>query len=749
MLDLFNLQAKITVAIQDAVRNLTTLGDHISQLADKINRGIGGNNEANIDTDDAIDKVEDLTDALDDQEKETKDLADGHSKLGSVIDGVGKGMLALGGTVVGLTTGFLAIAESTREYREDMAKLESSFQTAGHTTEEATETYKELYSVFGESDRAVEAAQQISKLAKNEEEMAKMTNIATGAWAMWGDSLATESLMEAMNSTAKIGEVQGTLADALEWSGVNLDEFNAKLGTMATEEERSAYIMDTLNGLYGEAADNYREVNKDVMAAQNAQAGLTDIIAKFGAIAEPILTTLKVIATDLLETILPFVQLIGSGLQSALDGSVTGLLDFTNGLSGLIETILNGAMDLIPKLVNVVVLLIPALVNTILDALPELTQVVLDLIIQLVNMLSEAVPLILVKLSEIIPEIILAIVNALPLFLEGVLNLIQGIVDALPTVITNLLNAIPVIIDAVINVILEAFPLLISAAIKLFMALVEALPVIIESLSKNIPIVIDTIIKGVIDAVPLLLEAAIDLFMAIINALPTIIQLLVIELPKIIFQIQKTLMENYPLIIKTAIELFTGIVKAIPQIYGQLWEALSNVGEEIFKALGEIDLFELGQDIFQGLIDGMLSIGSSIWGAITDLGDSIVSGFKDFFDIHSPSRKVKKEVGANVGLAIGEGALETLPQINKNMDELSSSVYDNLSDMELPTVRQTGAMTSYDDSKFDKLIDKLDEVQKAILGTKLYLNGNILVGELMPTIDARLADMTEATGRGR
>ena len=748
-MNLFDLQARISVAIQDAINNLETLGNHVSQLADEIQQGIGGNNEANISTHQAQENVEDLTDELEDQEEEVEDLADEHSKLGSILGSVGKGMLAVGGAVVGLTTGFLAIAESTREYREDMAKLESAFQTAGHTTEEATETYKELYSVFGESDRAVEAAQQISKLAKNEEEMAKMTNIATGAWAMWGDSLATESLMEAMNSTAKIGEVQGTLADALEWSGVNLEEFNGKLATMSTEEERSAYILDTLNGLYGEAADNYREVNKEVIAAQKAQAGLTEVWAEYGAIAEPILTTLKELATELLDTMLPFVELIGSGLQSALEGNVTGLLDFTNGINGLIETILEKAMDVIPKLVDVITLLIPTLVNTLLDLVPELLDAIIEIGVQIINMIGDLLPQLLIKLSEMLPELIVTILNSLPLILDALLNLVQGIVEALPTIITNLINALPKIIETIIDVILEAFPLLIDAAIKLFMALVEALPVIIEALTKNLPKVIDTIIKGVLEALPLLLEAAVELFMALIEAIPIIIQLLVIELPKIILSIQKTLLDNYPLILRTAFDLFMGIVKAIPQILGSLGKAMGDIATEIFDALGEIDLFELGKDIFQGLIDGMLSIGGDVWGAVEDLGNSIVDGFKDFFDIHSPSRLIKKEVGANVGIAVGEGALETLPEINKDMNELSGSVYDNLSNMEVPIVRQSGSITPYDYTVFDRLIDKLDDMEKSLLSMRIYLHDDTLVGELMPTINARLGELNEATERGR
>jgi len=249
-----------------------------------------------------------------------EDAGDGFTVFkGVCADLVSNGIQAVIGGIKDLATSFYGLADETREYREDIGKLETAFATAGHTTEEATDTYKELYSVFGEEDRAVEAAQQIAKLAENEEEMATLTNIATGAWAMWGDSLATESLMEAANSTAKIGEVQGTLADALEWCGVNLDDYNEKLGTMGTEEERKQYILETLNGLYSESADNYRETNGQIMEANRANSAYTDSLAALGEKIEPVTSAVK------------------SGFAGILD-EVVGLLEGVD-LAGFADTI--------------------------------------------------------------------------------------------------------------------------------------------------------------------------------------------------------------------------------------------------------------------------------------------------------------------------------------------------------------------------------------------------------------------------
>ena len=55
-----------------------------------------------------------------------------------------------------------------------------------------------------------------------------------------------------------------------------------------------------------------------MISAAEAQAKLTDKIAEIGAIAEPIMTTIKLVAVDLLDTVMPFIELIGEGLQGAL-----------------------------------------------------------------------------------------------------------------------------------------------------------------------------------------------------------------------------------------------------------------------------------------------------------------------------------------------------------------------------------------------------------------------------------------------
>ncbi len=91
-------------------------------------------------------------------------------KVGSVVKGmgvaIGAAVVAAGAALAGLTKSFLDLAESTREYREDQAKLDAAFITAGFTTDQAGEAYKSFYSILGEEDRSVEAVNHLAQLVQ-------------------------------------------------------------------------------------------------------------------------------------------------------------------------------------------------------------------------------------------------------------------------------------------------------------------------------------------------------------------------------------------------------------------------------------------------------------------------------------------------------------------------------------------------------------------------------------------------------
>lgn len=227
------------------------------------------------------------------------------SKIGTAAASIGKVVLTAGAA---LGTAWIAAIEGSREYRTEMGKLDTAFVTNGHSSEAATTTYKALQAVLGDTAVSVEAANHLAVMTDNEKDLSTWTDICTGVFATFGDSLPIEGLTEAANETAKVGAVTGPLADALNWAGIAEDEFNEKLAACSTEQERQKLIMDTLNDTYKGASDQYKATNKDILAANRAQEKLTSAFAELGRVGEPILTAIKTKVAEMVSSAVPYLE---------------------------------------------------------------------------------------------------------------------------------------------------------------------------------------------------------------------------------------------------------------------------------------------------------------------------------------------------------------------------------------------------------------------------------------------------------
>ena len=248
-------------------------------------------------------------------------------KIGESALNIGKTVLSAGAVMGGA---WIAAIESSREYRTEMGKLDTAFVTSGHSSETAKKTYSDLNAVLGDSGQATEAAQHLAMLTDNEKDLQTWTDICTGVYAKFGESIPIESLTESANEVAKSGELTGGLVDALVWAGIGEEEFQEQLDACNTEQERQKLIMDTLNGTYAEASEQYKETNKDVMDANRANEQLSDAFAELGRVGEPILTAIK-------EKVAEFVQ-AGVPLLESFIGKVKDLKQWITDNQSTINT---------------------------------------------------------------------------------------------------------------------------------------------------------------------------------------------------------------------------------------------------------------------------------------------------------------------------------------------------------------------------------------------------------------------------
>ncbi len=79
----------------------------------------------------------------------------------------------------------------------------------------------------------------------------------------------------------------------------------------------------------------------------------------------------------------------------------------------------------------------------------------------------------------------------------------------------------------------------------------------------------------------------------------------------------------------------------------------------------------MSKDIVRGIIDGLVSMGGALWDAAKGLARKALDSMKGFFDIHSPSRVMREQVGHPIAAGIAEG-MEDATGIDEASKELGS-----------------------------------------------------------------------------
>ena len=281
--------------------------------------------------------------------RETGDAAeeagDGFTVAKGAIAGfISDGLSALAGAAKDAISSVLGMADASREYRTIMASLDESSKLAGYTAEQTAQTYEHLYGVLGDAQTVATTTANLQAMGLEQSKLTELTNGVIGAWSKYGDSIPIDGLSEAVNHTVQLGEVQGTLADVIEWGGGTVEDFNAKLQNCSSETERADMIMALFaeQGL-ADAGKAWQENNSSIVDANKAQAENERITAKWGEKVEPITTKVKEGFNKVLEKILELVEGVdmeafGATIDSAFSTFTDDILPkIADGLQWIID----------------------------------------------------------------------------------------------------------------------------------------------------------------------------------------------------------------------------------------------------------------------------------------------------------------------------------------------------------------------------------------------------------------------------
>ena len=297
------------------------------------------------------------------------------------------------------------VEESTREFRENQAKLQTAFEAAGSSADVAKEAYSGLYQVLGDDGAATEAAQLLAQLATNSQSVGMWTDIAAGVMGTFGDALPINSLIEAANETAKTGKVTGALADALNWAGISEDEFNAKLGKLATEEERAREITYILSRTYDDATDAFKANSAETMANREVQLQQQEALAKLGE-------SVAKVKSRLSQELTPELSNVAAAFADVIAGTEGADVALQEAIDGLVKK----AMDNLPEFLDFGVDLIANIATGIIESIPELVAAVPELAESLLLALKDVGLALFEAGKELFQDLWAGFTEALPAF---------------------------------------------------------------------------------------------------------------------------------------------------------------------------------------------------------------------------------------------------------------------------------------------------------------------------------------------
>lgn len=284
--------------------------------------------------------------SLENEKKSVEGLKDSFSKVAKTVG-------ALSVAITGLVAGMSKLGNEAVNAQKIYGRLEAGFAATGQSAKQAHSVYKGFYRFLGDDQAALEAANLLSQLTGEMEHQEEWIKILQGAYASLPYSITTESLMESINETVKVGKVVGQTADALNWLGVSEDAVNAKLETLNSTTEREAYLRELMIGLYGGSAEAYERINGNIMAYYEAQANLNGVLASTSQYLTPLLTELANMAAVLLQVLAPAIQFVSQVLivfirwivgaanviSSLFGGSSAKINETTNSMGGFSNSI--------------------------------------------------------------------------------------------------------------------------------------------------------------------------------------------------------------------------------------------------------------------------------------------------------------------------------------------------------------------------------------------------------------------------
>lgn len=492
--------------------------------------------------------------------------------------------------ITGAGVAMLATVEETKEYRADLAKLETASNLAGNSFDVMKEQMFEVSVLTGEADASIEALNNLMATELSDSQITEAVEALSGAVVKFPDTLKIEALADGLQETIATGAGAGTFAELIERLGYNLDDFNAGLAECVDWTERQNYAMEFLadTGL-AKINEEYRKANAETLNYEKQQLRLTDATAKLGEAFEPVKASITGYGADFLNIFADMIK-----------GTENGTDELKQKVDEFVDDITRGTTTYLPK--------ITGMVTDILEALGE------NLSTNLPKIVDEAIPVLIKSTENLAKSIIKTLPTFAPKIVESGVKMLKGLITSINEVLDELLPILPGLIEDIGDVLIENAPTILDSAVEMFSKIAEAVTTSSSTITDKIPELVstfsDTLLNGTTNGksnIQNIIDAGFDLLISVGQGISKSIPKILEELPAVITSIvtEMTKQENLATLINTGMDIVKAIATGLPQSLVAIASAVPEVTKQIIETFMETDWIQLGIDIVTGILEGM------------------------------------------------------------------------------------------------------------------------------------------------
>lgn len=581
---------------------------------------------------------------------------------------------------------------------ENVGAALSNMTAAGTPTAQATTQLNSLIAELGKSGTT--GAKSLEKAAA-------------------GTEYAGKSFNELMDAGVPLNEVLDLVADYADESGLSMvDMFSsieAGKAALAISGENSEKFAENLEAM-GTSADVVGEAYDKVTNTLQTKTGQIANSAKNLGIK--IYQGMQGSLMGLADVGLESLQELSTAFE---EGGIEGLIEAG---AGIVADLATGFAEQVPALIDTAVLFLDTLIGSINENLPQLLAAGGSILTSLGTGIMTALPQILGLGYNIIMSVAQGIITNMPSLVTQGQAMIANLSTAIQTYLPQIVTTGAQLLTSLISGISQLLPSLVPVAL-------DAVILLAENIISNLPSIIDAGIQ--------LLSGLVE---GIVNALPELIA----KGPELVSNLCTAVSENLPKIVQAGVELLgqlaAGIIKAVPDLIANLPQII----QSICQTFTTFNWFSIGSDILKGLAKGILGAVGAVVDAAKQAAGKISSAFKDFFDIHSPSRLMRDEVGRNIALGIADGITQNTKYAEKSAEEMADAVLQaakkKLSNTKVYTKLNLADEAAYWDGVRKQVSDG---TQARIDADKEYLQAKKSLDEKLASVEQDYADSVSHT----